>query len=56
MANEGIQDSRAFKLTVSIVELIWASGITRQEATVVVKAAGALIPEMQLPEKPTLEL
>jgi hypothetical protein len=56
MAEKGIQDTLTFKLMVSLVELVQASGVTRQEATAAIKAAGALIAEMELTEKPTFEI
>jgi hypothetical protein len=56
MAEKGIQDTLTFKLMVSIIELVQASGVSRQEATAAVKAARALIAEMGLSEKPTYEI
>lgn len=52
----GIQDTLAFKLMVSIVELIGTSGVTRQEAIAAIRAAEAMVPEMELLEKPTIEI
>ena len=56
MAATAIQDTLAFKLMVSIVELIETSGVTRQEATAAIRAAEAMIAEMELSEKPTVEI
>jgi hypothetical protein len=55
MATE-IQETLAFKLMVSIVELVKNSGVTRQEAKAAVRAAEAMIAEMGLLEKPTIEV
>jgi hypothetical protein len=56
MVATAIQDTLAFKLMVSIVELVGASGVTRQEATAAIKAAEAMIAEMELSEKSTIEI
>jgi plasmid maintenance system antidote protein VapI len=56
VGEKGIQDTLTFKLMVSIAELVQSSGVTRQEASAAIKAAGALITEMALPEKPTMEI
>jgi len=56
MADKGIQDTLTFKLMVSIIEMVQTSGVTREEATAAIKAAGALIAEMELTGKPTFEI
>jgi hypothetical protein len=43
MAATGLQDTLAFKLMASIVELIKISGVTRQEATAAIRATEAMI-------------
>jgi hypothetical protein len=56
MAEKGIQDTLTFKLMVALVELVQASGVTRQEATAAIKAAGALIADVELLDKPKFEI
>jgi C4-dicarboxylate transporter len=56
MAAMGIQDTLAFKLMVSIVDLVKNSGVTRQEAAAAIRATEAMITEMELSEKPTIEI
>jgi hypothetical protein len=56
MAGREIQETLAFKLMVSIVELVRNSGVTRQEAISAIRATEAMIPEMELLEKPTFEI
>ena len=51
-----IQDTLAFKLMVSIVELVKNSGASRQEAVAAIKATEAMISEVELLDRPTLEI
>ena len=53
MAANGIQDKLAFKLMVSIVELVRNSGVSRQEAVAAIRATEAMVTEMELSERPT---
>lgn len=56
MAATGIEDALAFKLMVSIVELVKNSGVTRQEAAAAIRASEAMISEMELQDRPTFEI
>ena len=56
MAATGIQDTLAFKLMVSIAELVTNSGVTRQEATAAIRATEVMVAELGLPEKATIEV
>jgi C4-dicarboxylate transporter len=56
MVATGIQDTLAFKLMVSIVELVRNSGVSRQEAVAAIRATESMITEMGLSERPTFEI
>jgi C4-dicarboxylate transporter len=56
VAANGIQDKLAFKLMVSIVELVRNSGVSRQEAVAAIRATEAMVTEMELSERPTFEI
>jgi hypothetical protein len=53
---KGIQETLAFKLAISIAELIENSGATQQEAAAAIATVGALLSEMPLSKRATVEI
>lgn len=51
-----VQDALAFKLMVSILDLVKSSGVTNEEASAAIEGARAMLGELALDTRPTLEI